>query len=153
VLKRLIIKKIIVYNILLVAVAIISEVLAPESERKLLIAIMESLLPLAIFAILIDIGRSIENAKIRKKYALYTSILVGESLLIVFISKIFDVSTENSLLGTIGVNVIFVTLIVMLHKIAGYIKKTHEGMGCFLKIVIAFLIFGVVINNILFFAL
>ena len=148
---RRILKKFIIYTVLLTVVAIISEILLQSSENPLADIIRAILAILSICIILFDIGRSIANKQTQKKYIIYTGVLTGEILTLVLFSKLLGVSTENTWLGAIGVTIIFATLSIMVFNIAKAVKNTRAGLGCFLYIIIVLLIIGVIVNYILLF--
>ena len=149
--KHIIIKKFIIYCILLTIMGIFAQILYMDSENTLTNKIGDSLLILSLGAMLFDIGKSITNKKVHIKYIIYTSILVGEILLMVVISKLLGVSTENTWLGTIGTIIIFTTLSIVLFNIAKAVKNTHLGLSIFLYLIIFILIIGMIVNFILLF--
>ena len=147
--KQIIVKKTIVYTALLTVVALISTILLYIYENPLVDIFRNTLFILSMCAILFDIGRSISNTQTKKKYIVYTSILVGEISTIVLISKLLGVSTENTLFGAIGVTIIFATLSIMLFNIARAVKNTRPGVGCILFAIIFMFTIGVIVNYIL----
>ena len=88
---------------------------------------------------------------IKNKYIIFTSMIVGEIIVIILISRILNISTENTLLGLIGADVIFLTIIIMLISIAKSLHNKYVYSSFFIFLILLILITAIIINNILFF--
>ncbi|MCL2678674.1 MAG: hypothetical protein FWE85_06450 [Clostridiales bacterium] len=146
--KRIIIK-IIFYNVLFGIAAILSTELCENSGNTLVYMIGASLIPLSLGFILFDIGRSIKNKQTQKKYIIYTSILVGEILLLLLFSEILGVSTVNTWLADIGTSIMLVTVIVMLVITAQNVAKTRIDFAFYLYMLVFILFISLFFLNIM----
>ena len=141
--KRLIIKKIIIYSIAGLALEIIASIYYYSSWTVALRFIV-------LLAILFDIGRTIEKKHIRKKFIIYSSVFFGEVLLFILLSQILGVGAENTPFAFLTFCVIFITIIVMLHKIAKSMMAAGIDKGLYLYLVVGLLIIILIGNAIAF---
>ena len=92
-----------------------------------------------------------------EKFMIYVGVIIAEVLLILLVSHMLNVGTEGTWLGTIGVNIVFLTKCIMFHDMA---KLTKAKSGCasefapfiFYFFMVIFIIF-IIMNNVLFFVL
>jgi len=101
--------------------------------------------------ILVDIGVSIKERHVKKKYAIYTCLLVGQMVLMQITSLITSVSLSNTWLGVLGVSAIFITIVIILLDISKSIRRTKIYVAYGLWFIASLLIAGTVISNIAFF--
>jgi|GEM_PF-5677018 len=79
-----------------------------------------------------------------KKYIIYATIIIGEMALFSLVSKILDISTHNTWLADVAINVVFITICVMLFGIA------KSKRGTFISLFIYFVIFlSIIVNTII----
>jgi len=83
------------------------------------------------------------------KYVVYACILIGEVFLIILLSNLIGVSTEGTLLGAIGVTVVFSTISAMLLEIAKTVRSRRPGISFFLYIIVIVLFAGIITNFVL----
>ena len=88
---------------------------------------------------------------IKNKYIIFTSIIVGEIILIILISRILNISTENTLLGLIVADVFFITIIIMLISMVKSLQNKHISAMFFVYFILLILVITLVFNNIFFF--
>ena len=141
--KRLIIKKFITYCIIGLALNIISYVLHPN------IVLINIIRLLALFAVLFDIGITIKNKNARKKYVIYSSVLFGQGIILWLVSLLLNVGLENTWLAFIGVNIMFLTILVSLFDTAQTIHKTYKKIARFLYFIASLGILILVITSVL----
>jgi len=98
--------------------------------------------------LLYDLVKLIKTEDAKKKYAIYISIIIGELIILIILSIIFN---ESNLLTMIGLNIMFGTVCAMLINIAKATQNVRMGIGCLLHICIFILIVFIIINNIAFF--
>lgn len=81
----------------------------------------------------------------KTKYFIYTCIFVGEVAIILLISKIFNVDTSNTWLGSVAVIIIFSTLCVLLVSIAKTLITSRTGVAFGLYVIAFFCIIFIII--------
>ena len=79
------------------------------------------------------------------KYRVYICLIVFEILVIELLSKLLNVGTVNTWLATVGLDLVFLTICVMLYKIA----KSKAGTDSLVPYVLYFAIFVIVVTRIL----
>jgi hypothetical protein len=82
---------------------------------------------------------------------IYTSVFVGEILLMLLLSKILNVGTEDTWLGAVGVSVVFITGSIVLIDIARKLWKTHLAWACLLYFFAFGWLVATIISNLVFF--
>jgi len=116
---KLILKRILFYNVIYVAATILLVMISGDGFELY----MEWLSILLGLVILIDIGRSIKSKGARKKYIIYTGIIVFTMALFVVLGNIFGFKTyvssetENTVWDMLSVSVIFSVIIGIFIKI------------------------------------
>ena len=84
----------------------------------------------------------------KKKFYIYSSIFLIEILLIKTISYAFNVSTRNTWLALIGLDVIFITIGILFLDIAQYIKNIRKTVAFLLYFAAVFIALTIIIVNI-----
>jgi heme/copper-type cytochrome/quinol oxidase subunit 4 len=103
-----------------------------EIENTIAKIITASLAVLILLIALIHFGISIKNKRNQKKYIVYTSIFTVQIVLIVLLSEVFNVDTENPLLFIIFAPIFFSTMITATFDVAKTIRATHKKESDFL---------------------
>jgi hypothetical protein len=85
-----------------------------------------------------EIWRRLKSKSAKKKFFIYTSILIVEIISIQVVSYAFNLDTRNTLLGLIGGDIIFITIGVLLFDIANSIKEKREYVAFSLKAFVVF---------------
>ena len=106
---------------------------------------------LAIVVMLVDIGVSIKKEHVKKKYIVYSSLFIGQVVIMQLISMITGVATYNTWLGSIGISIIFVTIVIMLNDITKSMKRNNIYITYGLRLTIYIVIIAIIINNIILF--
>jgi len=101
---------------------------------------------------LIHVGKTISNKKVKKKYYIYISMLVGGGLLFYLLSVFFDADIRNNWVALIGANIMFLIFLIMIFDIGKTIGKNHEKLSLISKIVFSLGILSLIITNIMFIA-
>ena len=89
----------------------------------------------------------------KNRCKLYVGIIVGSFIVTQIISTITGISTENTWLGLIGINIIFLMITIMLIDIFKATKVTHPHIARFLKPIIFAIITSVVFVHIIIFVI
>ena len=151
IMRKIVIRKLVLYSILTVASAVISELLSVNMDVVIADVLSACISYFAICIILFDIGRSIKTKELRKKYIVYTCILVSEILLILMLSVFIGVSTENTWLGVFAVIVLFSTVSVMICLNAKPLVADRPILGYSLYCVVFLLVIMAIANIIAYF--
>ena len=86
----------------------------------------------------------------KKRYYLF--IIIIEFALMLLFSKILNIGTGNTWLGTVSVDIMFLTVVIMLIDIAKSIKQKNKYLFYFIIFVIIIIIISTIITNIIFFS-
>lgn len=85
------------------------------------------------------------------KFIIYPAVILIEFISINILSKVLSISTENTWLGAIGVDLIFVTIIIILIDIAKKFRNKNTFVFYLISILIILLILVTVLVNIIYF--
>jgi len=88
-----------------------------------------------------------KNKQARKKYIIFTSIIVGQMVFFQLLSIALNVSTENTWLGLLGANAILLSIFAMMLHIAKPMRDTRRALCLLLHLVAYFGIAMVVMVN------
>jgi len=111
-----------------------------------------TLLYVAIFTILVDIGIAIEKIHIKKKYIIYASLWFLPVVVGTIVSLIFNIDEANTWPSWVGGNYVSIVFGVFFFDMAKAIKKTSWGfIRYFFYFWIFIIIVGAIIFNIAFF--
>jgi len=150
--KNVILKKALIYAILLIVLSIFIDVLNEVTVGTQFEGVGRFISILALTAILIYIGISINKKHVRKKYIIYLSIFAGQIIVISLISFITGVETSNTWLGSIGATLIFLTIAILLFDIAKSICSTHALVANILYLAIVIIAITTVVTSVAFWA-
>ena len=82
-------------------------------------------------------NRIVHKWRIQKKYALYFIAVLVEFLLLIILSQVLCISTSNTWLGVMGIDVIYITITIALVNYAKQIRHSKP----FLFFLISFITF------------
>jgi len=105
---------------------------------------------LMLFVALFGVGKLIKQKHIRKKYIIYTTIFIGQLLVIVLISAITGVATYNTWLGGVAIIAMSSTLLIFLRNNGKYIKFTTMPIANYLDLIIFMLKLCIIGGGVLF---
>ena len=101
---------------------------------------------LALFVILFDIGRSMQDRNIKKKYFIYLAVFGGEIIIAVLFSVILGMGIQDSWLGFVSINMGILTIFVALFDIVRSMKNNIKDIDIGIKV--GYLLFVIVIFGI-----
>ena len=78
----------------------------------------------------------------------YIGFLVGITILTFVLSRILNISTENTWLGFVYANVLWVAIIKMIWDISKHVRKEHPFASRLLGFVSAFVAAGLILVNV-----
>jgi len=138
---------ILVYLLGIVPLAIILSVVM----RSSLLGIEEYFPHAAIFAMLIHIGKAMQNKIAKKRYFIYICIICGIFLFVVVLSILLGIDLQQAnWLALVGSSAMLAAIIIMLFDMSKIIKSTNEkvsrtlhnlALGCVMMVVLG-IIFG-----------
>ena len=144
--RSLIIKKFIIYSVAGIVLQVAYYIIYPHTIWSDILGF------LYLFAVIIDIGRTIKNSARRKKYIIYLAVLAGQMIFFQLVSRILGVGLENTWLAFVGVNVMVLTIIAILFDIKNSLEETNarknDGTYFFVLYSIYIISIGILILNV-----
>ena len=125
--------------------------LLPEFGRYSWVNAFVIVFYLVLAVMLIDIGVSIKKRDVKKKYITYTCLIIGQIIIVQIVSAITNVATVNTWLAAVGVNALFITIVIILLDVARSIKHTNELVVGILRFIVFLIVTLLLISNLAFF--
>ena len=145
--------------ILMSIVPFVASILGNTATATNIYWIMACITLLMFFAMLVDIGISIKNKHVQKKYIIYTSIFTIQFIAIALVSN-FMYPAYEVLLALIGMNIFSLTLLVLCLDIIKSKRTTQAGtpyaystspvLTFVLKVLVFFIIATLILMNSIF---